>query len=310
LLRNLTTSNNSWLKFTLRGVTSNRNGIGARLVVTAGGREYVQQLLAGFAMVSGGGDLTFHFGLGNNSAASRVEVLWPSGQIDVLTNVAANQALTIQEGEYGDGRDTEPPVISEVQVGSINGDSATITWNTNELADSQVEYGLTTAYGSLGSLDTLRVTNHSAGLSGLAANSTYHYRVKSKDAAGNLAVSADNTFKTGVTSGVGAPFETSTGLTPVTFALESYPNPFRGHAQVRVALPEAAQVQAMIYDITGREIGQLFHGHMAAGYRLMRWGGASAAGRPVSSGVYFIRVTFQTPAGKREVLARPLRLMR
>ena len=196
LLRNSTASGNKWLKFTLRGVSSNRNGIGARIVVTAGGLEQMQQLLAGFAMVSGGGDLTFHFGLGNQSSAERVEVIWPSGQRDVVLNVNANQALTIQEGDYGAGNDTDPPIISNVQSSNLSSASATITWNTNELADSQVEYGLNTAYGSLSALDASRITNHSTGLTGLTANTTYHYSVRSRDAAGNLATSGDFTFIT------------------------------------------------------------------------------------------------------------------
>src|SRR5207247_4304711 len=73
---------------------------------------------------------------------------------------------------------------------------ASIAWTTNEASDSQVEYGTTTAYGSSTTLNTSLVTSHSVNLSGLAANTTYHYRVKSRDAAGNLAVSGDQTFTT------------------------------------------------------------------------------------------------------------------
>ena len=71
-----------------------------------------------------------------------------------------------------------------------------ITWSTNEGANSQVEYGTTTAYGSNSVLNSTLVTSHSRTLSGLAPLTTYHYRVKSSDAAGNLATSADNTFTT------------------------------------------------------------------------------------------------------------------
>jgi hypothetical protein len=59
-----------------------------------------------------------------------------------------------------------------------------------------VEYGTTTAYGSSTTLNTSLVTAHSANLSGLLANTTYHYRVKSRDAAGNLRTSGDFTFTT------------------------------------------------------------------------------------------------------------------
>jgi RHS repeat-associated protein len=88
------------------------------------------------------------------------------------------------------------PVISNVAAGGITASSATITWNTNENSDSQVEYGTTTAYGQSTTLDPAIVTAHSQGLSGLASGTLYHYRVKSRDAAGNLAVSGDFSFTT------------------------------------------------------------------------------------------------------------------
>src|SRR2546426_4548811 len=92
--------------------------------------------------------------------------------------------------------DVTAPVISAVTSSSITSSSATIGWTTNEASDTQVEYGLTTAYGNTTSLKTSLVTSHSQALSGLARNTWYHYRVKSRDAAGNPAVSGDFTFKT------------------------------------------------------------------------------------------------------------------
>src|SRR5206468_2367825 len=74
--------------------------------------------------------------------------------------------------------------------------SGTISWTTNEASDSQVEYGTSTAYGSLTPLNSSMVTSHSEALSGLLAGTLYHYRVKSKDASGNQAVSADFTVLT------------------------------------------------------------------------------------------------------------------
>jgi RHS repeat-associated protein len=88
------------------------------------------------------------------------------------------------------------PVISNVTTGGITATSATITWNTNENSDSQVEYGTTTAYGQSTTLDPAIVSAHSQGLSGLASGTLYHYRVRSRDATGNLAVSGDFSFTT------------------------------------------------------------------------------------------------------------------
>ena len=92
--------------------------------------------------------------------------------------------------------DTTPPIISAVASINITSSGATITWTTNENADTQVEYGLTTSYGSSTTLNAPWRCRTRRGITGLNANTLYHYRVKSKDAAGNLATSGDYTFTT------------------------------------------------------------------------------------------------------------------
>ena len=101
--------------------------------------------------------------------------------------------------------DTTPPVISDVQATYITETSTIISWKTDELADSQIEYGTTISYGSATWLDPiLTISAHGDGLSNLLSGTTYHFRVKSKDSSGNLAISGDYTFNTTApaTSGV------------------------------------------------------------------------------------------------------------
>jgi hypothetical protein len=88
------------------------------------------------------------------------------------------------------------PVISAVAASSISAAGATITWTTDTASDTQVEYGPTTTYGSSTPLATILVTAHTQALSGLAPNTVYHYRVRSGDGTGNVAVSADFAFTT------------------------------------------------------------------------------------------------------------------
>jgi hypothetical protein len=105
--------------------------------------------------------------------------------------------------------DTTKPVISSIiqptAPDTLGPVSASIGWKTDKLASSQVEYGLANTYGTLepaqpaddpSSGKSLGVTDHAVVLKGLQPNTTYHYRVKSKDATGNEAVSDDNTFTT------------------------------------------------------------------------------------------------------------------
>ena len=113
--------------------------------------------------------------------------------------VAAGLPKNFALDDIGGPVDTTPPVISNVASGSITTNSAVITWTTDEISNSVIEYGLTTSYGSTTS-DVATVTSHSVALSGLSSSTLYHYRVKSTDAAGNTATGTDNTFTTSTPS--------------------------------------------------------------------------------------------------------------
>ncbi len=95
--------------------------------------------------------------------------------------------------------DLTPPVIS-LAVAVATNTSATITWTTSEQSDAQVVYGTSASYGSSSSLDSTLALTHSVMLTGLTPSTTYHYQIKSKDAAGNLATTQDATFTTGTIS--------------------------------------------------------------------------------------------------------------
>ena len=129
--------------------------------------------------------------------------------------------------------DNLAPVISGLAASGVTNSGATITWSTNEPADGQVEYGTTTAYGSASALAPALVTAHNIALTGLAPATLYHYRVKSRDAAGNLATSGDATFTTS------APVTTRSVQTgSVTFAA--------GAASVTVTIAAVTPGQAFL----------------------------------------------------------------
>lgn len=92
--------------------------------------------------------------------------------------------------------DINAPVISDVAASGITNIGVTITWATDEPATSQVEYGTSTGYGQTTALDANLVTSHVVSWTTLSAATTYHYRVRSKDAADNEAISGDHTFTT------------------------------------------------------------------------------------------------------------------
>ena len=97
----------------------------------------------------------------------------------------------------GSATDTTAPSLSNITATGISLTGATINWNTNEAATTQVEYGTTTSYGSSTTLNTTLIASHSVILNSLLNGTLYHFRVISKDAVGNTATSNDMTFTTG-----------------------------------------------------------------------------------------------------------------
>jgi hypothetical protein len=93
---NDTPAANHWIEFQLEGTRSNRDGIGARIKLVAGGAAQYNQVsfAAGYASSSAG---PTHFGLGPNKSADLVEIRWPSGILQQLRNVAADRVVKVQE---------------------------------------------------------------------------------------------------------------------------------------------------------------------------------------------------------------------
>jgi hypothetical protein len=95
-LRNNKGNQNNWLLLNLTGTTSNRDGIGARVKVTSGGKTQTLQKRSTVGYLSQN-DPRLHVGLAKNEVAEKIEVKWPSGKVQVLENVKANQILDITE---------------------------------------------------------------------------------------------------------------------------------------------------------------------------------------------------------------------
>lgn len=111
--------------------------------------------------------------------------------------------------------DNTQPVITEISATTTpNGTSAIITWKTNKTCSSQIEYGKNTQYGNL----TPLVTASSLTITNLEVGNFYHYRVRSKDTAGNETISGDNAFATSIDYNAIAPAQAPSNYTPSTTA--------------------------------------------------------------------------------------------
>jgi hypothetical protein len=87
-----------WLEVRLVGRFSNRDGIGATLTLTSGGRRQIREIRTGTSYLSQS-SLTAHFGLGASPSADRLDVRWPSGRTQSFVNVAADRRILVDELE-------------------------------------------------------------------------------------------------------------------------------------------------------------------------------------------------------------------
>ena len=96
LLRNVMGAGNHWLALQLIGERSNRDAIGARVTVRSGGVTQVNRVTTstGYACSS---ELAVHFGLGRSTRVDSIEIEWPSGVRQTLTDVAGDSMLTVRE---------------------------------------------------------------------------------------------------------------------------------------------------------------------------------------------------------------------
>ena len=97
LLLNDNRTKNHWFIVKLIGTKSNRDAIGTRLKLTVNGLTQIREIKAGSSYQSQN-DTRAHFGLGKTTNVDRLELRWPSGTLEVLKDLKADQILTIREG--------------------------------------------------------------------------------------------------------------------------------------------------------------------------------------------------------------------
>jgi enediyne biosynthesis protein E4 len=97
VMRNDGGNANHWLEVLLIGTRSNRDGVGSSLKLTSEGFVEVEQAKGGMGYMSAS-DPRIHFGLGKRTRIDSLEIFWPSGQVDRLTNVPIDKNIAVKEG--------------------------------------------------------------------------------------------------------------------------------------------------------------------------------------------------------------------
>lgn len=167
----------------------------------------------------------------------RVFFIWSVLLSALLSAVAVSTAWA---------QDATPPDISNVEIQEVDENSVTVTWETDEQADSLINYGLKEDYGIVRIPGTDKV-QHSITLDGLEPGRTYHFRVVSSDENGNQGISADykvqleGTPQAGAEAGEGKETQTETDKT------------VQSESEAQTEAERVEQVKQNIQEIQSRE---------------------------------------------------------
>jgi hypothetical protein len=191
--------------------------------------------------------------------------------VSLQSNSTNSDGQCVFEGGTGDGI---PPGISSVNAINITMTGATITWDTDEPATSQVKYGATASYGNSTVEDGNLVTGHSVDLTNLIPGIEYHYRVISKDSSSNEKISIDYTFKT-----PGDKIDAKVYPSPY--------NPSKG-SSMRFSVSGTTGGEVKIYTISGKLVKKLAIG---AGESDAIWDVLNEDGNSIAAGLYIYSIT-------------------
>lgn len=286
--RNDMPANRSWVNIKLVGTSSNTSGVGAKVRARAtihGNAVWQQREVSTSNTFNGHNSLNVHFGAGTAGQISKLEITWPSGQIESTNNLTTNKFYAAIEGEGVITlaefllRTLKDRVDALLNAGVINGGQATALKVSLNQAISKINDGKDkTASNLIGAFQN-KVEDFTADgvLSAEDAKDLL-------DPSGNALKLLDSGFATS------ASFATDllvpSNDLPQEFVLDqNHPNPFNPSTLISYSLPEEVHVRLAVYDMQGRRIASLVDGTRSAGRHEVRW-----APQGLASGMYMYRI--------------------
>ena len=306
-------NDNHWLRVELAGTASNRNGVGSQLVATTGDRQQIREIFGGDGINQR--EMLAHFGLGEQSQVDRLEIRWPSGQVDVLTDIPADQKIRVVEGrgEWYPAERTvwavEPPVsipngevvdLVAVARPALFEPDATITAVTADL--SQLGGSEATPLEDMGDGTYRLEASFTASGDGSSRVSVLFEQATSL---GAYWISLSHSIE--VRAPITAVLETRNEAVPEVFELgQNHPNPFNSGTVIRFDLPADGEIDLMVYNLMGQKVDTLIDGSRQAGSYTLHWDGRDGDGLELASGVYVYRLR----SGGQFVQTRRMALVR
>lgn len=190
-------------------------------VVSANASGWVVDINANQVIFSGG---TLNSGDTMNFTIEAAANYGPTGQVYWNVQASDDNGAT---GPYCDGDTStevvqpQAPQITNLALSDLSSTSVTVSWDTDQPSDSAVQYGLDQSYGSTTN-SSAQVLSHSVILSGLQANTGYHYEVSSTNANGT-STSGDNTFLTAIQESGGSSSSPAPSSTVPGVAIQAVP---------------------------------------------------------------------------------------
>lgn len=222
----------------------------------------------------------------NPRTAFMVQLLDRSGNFDLLYSSAPDSGYSV---------DNLPPLAPVPFAASFDGVAAHLAWAPNAELDIdhyQIHRGPTPDF--VPNAGTLFATTQSTSMDD-AAGTLFFYKVIAQDTHGNPSPAAMFDMN-GILDAPRA--------NPVVLAFAApSPNPARGTTMLRYALPRATSVRLAVFDPSGRRVRSLTDGQEAAGEHEVSFALADDSGRPLGSGLYFVRLEAEGRVLSRRIMA-------
>ena len=264
---------NHWLQIDLSGITSNQSGVGAQIDIVSGTFKMMREINTGIGYRSQN-QLRAHFGLGTNIQADSVIVRWPSGTIDILTNIPADQIITVEEGET-------IPVELVSFTANVVGMDVVLNWITaTEINNRGFEIEKKVIGNRLSVISNWEKIGFVAGYGTTAESKSYLfidkniiegkflYRLKQIDFDGSFKY---YNFSESVEVGAPANYELA----------QNFPNPFNPTTRIKYAVQVDGFVNLSIYNILGEKVADVVNEIQKAGVYEITFDASS-----LSSGMY------------------------
>ena len=288
-----------YLQIELVGNQSNRNGIGARLIAVSDGLRQVREILGGRGFEQD--EMVAYFGLGVQTQVDTLTVRWPSGQVDMLTDIPADQRIRVIEGrgEYYPVLPTVwevPPPENLVMGQSVNLD---ITVRPALFEPAAEITSVTGNLSRLGGPEALPLEDLGNGAYRLGSDfvvgddhemTDVEVFIEQETSLGPHWISLKRRVEVTDTPNT-AVLEDYSATVPSAFTLsQNAPNPFNSSTVIRFALSESRDIELSVYNLAGQKISTLVEGIRQAGSYSINWNGRDDADHQLPSGVYLYRL--------------------